>query len=321
MNNMPSHGMTLAPLKSGGKEPFTTWRAYIVAQLISVRTTLQQNKEFEYFFLIQGAGCLASFLISLLFVASNPVVAGDAGLTITRAFFFCPLAAILAWYSLTIIGWFQPHIAERMQLQLDTQILKDRNTLVMCLLYIMTFGSFIGYARAFAQLISTLFGRDPVAYSWLGPLFGSLMRVAGGFVADYLGGAVLTQISATIQVLSTLIVAIIIRVAQSSDDPSGQFGWFVFFFVVLFTATGLGNASTFKQMATLCADNPEKRGVMLGFTAAVAAYCAFIIPPLTSAGVQFGFIDVVFYIFAIYYGVCAGLNYLLYYRTDAPFPC
>jgi len=180
-------------------------------------------------------------------------------------------------------------------------ILRDGNTLIMCLLYIMTFGSFIGYSRAFAQLIGSLFGKDPVAYSWLGPLFGSLMRVAGGFVADYLGGATLTQISATVQVLSTLIVAIIIRVAQSSDDPSGQFGWFVFFFIVLFTATGLGNASTFKQMATLCKDDPEKRGSLLGFTAAIAAYCAFIIPTLTSAGVTYGFVDVVFYIFALYY--------------------
>jgi len=279
------------------------------------------TSNFGPFFAIQGAGYLVSFLISMLFIVSNPVVAGNPGLIIVRAFLLCPLACAMAGYSLKALGYFQPHIGERLQLQLQSGILREGNTLVMCLLYIMTFGSFIGYARAFGQLIATLFGKDPVSYSWIGPLCGSLMRVAGGFVADYLGGATLTQICATVQVLSTLIVAIVIRVAQSSDDPSGQFGWFVFFFVVLFTATGLGNASTFKQMATLCKDDPEKRGNMLGLTAAIAAYCAFIIPTLTSAGVTYGFVDVIFYIFALYYVLCAGLNYLFYFRAEAPFPC
>lgn len=316
MNNMPQHGV--APGKKNIKEPFTTWRIYVLDQVIAAQAA---TKEFKYFFMMQAGGYLASILISLLFIASNPVVFGNAALTIVRAFLLCPVALGMAAYSLKVLGWFQPHIKERMALQMDTGILKEGNTLLMCLFYIMTFGSFIGYARSFAQLIATLFGRDPVAFSWLGPFFGSIMRVAGGFLSDYLGGAALTQICATIQVLSTLTVAIIIRVAQSSDDPSGQFPWFVFFFIVLFTATGLGNASTFKQMATLCGDDIEKRGILLGLTAAIAAYCAFIIPTLTSAGVQYGFVDVVFYIFALYYGFCAGLNYWFYFRAEAPFPC
>jgi len=319
MNNMPNHGKVIAVAKSA-KEPCTTFSSYIADRLVSLHDTLKNN-DFKYFFMVQGAGYFASLLISLLFIASNPVVFGNAPLVIVRAFLLCPLALVVGAYSLKSIGWFQPHIAERLKEQMETEILKDGNTVIMCALYIMTFGSFIGYSRAFAELIAKVFSRDPVAYSWLGPFFGSIMRVAGGVLADRLGGAALTQICATIQVLSTLTVAIVIRVAQSSDDPSGQFGWFVFFFVILFTATGLGNASTFKQMATLCSDNPEKRGVMLGFTAAVAAYCAFIIPTLTSAGVQYGFVDVVFYAFAIYYGFCAFLNYFFYFRTDAPFPC
>lgn len=318
MNSIPGHGRTF-PKFSRTDAPATP-RAWVARRLALVIYHLRNNN-YNYFFLIQGAGYLACILVSLLFIASNPVVAGNPALIIVRAFLLCPFACSMAGFFLKMIGWFNPHIGKRLQLQLDTGILREGNTLVMSLLYIMTFGSFIGYARAFAQLIATLFGKDPVNYSWLGPLFGSLMRVAGGFVADYLGGAALTQIAATVQLVSTLIVAIIIRVAQSNDNPSEQFGWFVFFFIVLFTATGLGNASTFKQMATLCKDDPEKRGNLLGLTAAIAAYMAFIIPTMTSAGVTYGFVDVVFYIFAIYYGACAGLNYLFYYRENAPFPC
>jgi NNP family nitrate/nitrite transporter-like MFS transporter len=48
---------------------------------------------------------------------------------------------------------------------------------------------------------------------------------------------------------------------------------------------------------------------MLGFTAAIAAYGAFIIPTIFTAGIKGGFLDVCFYIFALYYLGCASLNY------------
>ena len=40
----------------------------------------------------------------------------------------------------------------------------------MCLLYLGTFGSFIGYAAGFPLLIKNQFpGVNPLAYAWLGP--------------------------------------------------------------------------------------------------------------------------------------------------------
>ncbi len=73
-------------------------------------------------------------------------------------------------------------------------------------------------------------------------------------------GAALTQICAIVQLLATLVVGIIYRVARGSDDTSTLFPTFIVFFVMLFTATGLGNGSTFKQIATLTRDSHEKRG-------------------------------------------------------------
>lgn len=61
-------------------------------------------------------------------------------------------------------------------------------------LYIATFGSFSGFSAVFALLIRQLYGKfegapDPLAFAYLGPLVGSLLRVAFGPLADKVGGA------------------------------------------------------------------------------------------------------------------------------------
>ena len=66
----------------------------------------------------------------------------------------------------------------------------------MSLLYIGTFGSFIGFGFAFGQVLQVQFADEfstPVkaAYlTFLGPLLGSLIRPVGGALADRLGGEV-----------------------------------------------------------------------------------------------------------------------------------
>src|ERR687884_255255 len=68
----------------------------------------------------------------------------------------------------------------------------------MSLLYIGTFGSFIGFGFAFGQVLQVQFADEfgtPVkaAYlTFLGPLLGSLIRPVGGALADRLGGARVT---------------------------------------------------------------------------------------------------------------------------------
>ena len=68
----------------------------------------------------------------------------------------------------------------------------------MSLLYIGTFGSFIGFGFAFGQVLQVQFAdtfATPVkaAYlTFLGPLLGSLIRPVGGTLADRFGGARVT---------------------------------------------------------------------------------------------------------------------------------
>jgi nitrate/nitrite transporter NarK len=311
MNNIPKHGTP--PLPAGSDEGLTkcgkVWHFFSTSDL-------------KYFAAMQVMGYFAALCVAVLFFVTNPTVLPMPGLIILRAFLLSMVAAAIAW--MLINGCFVVgggHIKERMKVQLDTEIFKDINTIFMTLLYIMTFGSFIGYANAFPTLITTVFKEDPANYAWMGATFGSLSRVVGGIIADFIGGALLTQIATTVQILATIIAGIIVRVAQGSDDTSDKFVPFVIFIVILFTATGVGNASTFKQMATLSKDDPERRGILLGFTAAVAAYGAFIIPTIFQATIKGGFLDDCFYIFALYYALCGIINYTFYLRKGAPFPC
>src|SRR4051794_4758847 len=67
---------------------------------------------------------------------------------------------------------------------------RDAHTWIMSLLYIGTFGSFIGFGFAFGQVLQVQFAGQfgtPVkaAYlTFLGPLLGSLIRPVGGALAD-----------------------------------------------------------------------------------------------------------------------------------------
>ena len=59
----------------------------------------------------------------------------------------------------------------------------------MCVLYLGTFGSFIGYAAGFsAAHQEPVPNVNPLAYAWLGPLVGAVIRPFGGWLADKLGG-------------------------------------------------------------------------------------------------------------------------------------
>ena len=72
---------------------------------------------------------------------------------------------------------------------------RDPHTWVMSLLYVGTFGSFIGYSFAFGLVLQNQFGRTPLQaadLTFIGPLLGSLVRPVGGRLADRFGGGGIT---------------------------------------------------------------------------------------------------------------------------------
>lgn len=86
---------------------------------------------------------------------------------------------------------------------------------------------------------------------------------------------------------------------------------------MLFTATGVGNGSTFRTISMVF--NKEQAGPVLGWTSAVAAYGAFIIPKVLGEQINLTTPENALYGFAIFYGVCILLNWFFYLRKNGQY--
>jgi len=215
------------------------------------------------------------------------------------------------------------------------KIFGNKHTWAMTVIYTMTFGSFIGYAATFALAIKVVFGfthvmgadgvidhsmanpNGPSAlmYAWMGPFIGALIRPVGGMIADKMGGAKVTQIISVVMVASALGVAYFLKLAYASATPEQYFLPFMVLFLILFAMTGIGNGSTFRTIAVVF--NKEQAGPVLGWTSAVAAYGAFIIPKVFGEQIKATTPEYALYGFAIFYGVCIAINWWFYLRPGA----
>lgn len=214
------------------------------------------------------------------------------------------------------------------------KIFGNKHTWAMTVIYTMTFGSFIGYAATFALAIKVVFGfqhlmvdgvmthntpnpdgPSALMFAWMGPFIGALIRPIGGMIADKLGGARVTQWISIAMVASALGVAYFLKQAYVSATPQDYFFPFMVLFLILFAMTGIGNGSTFRTIAVVF--NKEQAGPVLGWTAAVAAYGAFIIPKVFGEQIKAATPEYALYGFAIFYGVCILINWWFYLRPGA----
>lgn len=196
-------------------------------------------------------------------------------------------------------------------------ILTDKHNWIMTIIYTMTFGSFIGYSAAFPKLCQDIFpDADYRFYVFLGPALGALIRPIGGIISDKINsGAKVTMWSTIFQIIAALSVAYFVIQARSSADPLEY--WWPFFgaFMVLFLTTGIGNGSTFRSIPYIF--SKEKAGPVLGWTSAIAAYGAFIIPKVFGQQIKAGHPEYALYGFAIYYVICLILNWWYYQGPKA----
>ena len=215
------------------------------------------------------------------------------------------------------------------------RIFNNKHTWAMTVIYTMTFGSFIGYSAAFPLAIKVIFGFTHVAgpdgvlthdivnpngpsalmYAWMGPFIGALIRPVGGWISDKVGGAKVTQLGSLVMIASSLGVAHFMSQAYHSATPEEFFWPFFGLFIVLFTATGVGNGSTFRTIAMVF--DEEQAGPALGWTSAVAAYGAFIIPKVFGEQINAVTPEYALYGFAVFYFVCLVLNWWFYLRPNA----
>ena len=238
-----------------------------------------------------------------------------------------PIIAGVIWLTVLLLKWLPGEI--RPILARQYRIFSHRHTWIMSVIYTMTFGSFIGYSAGFALAIKVVFGfkhievdgvlthdtpnpdgPSALTFAWMGPFIGAFIRPIGGWISDRVGGARVTHYVSLVMTASALGVAYFLREAYRSETPEEFFVPFFLIFLLLFAASGIGNGSTFRTIAMVF--DSEQAGPVLGWTSAVAAYGAFVVPQEFGEQINGGTPEVALFGFAIFYLLCLGLNWWFY---------
>ena len=267
---------------------------------------------------IVGPWLMGFGLLGITFIAPQRQAGNEAIFVHNAAIFFVPwtiLAAILAFAYLKDVP-----VKANLRQQID--IFSNPNTWYMTMLYVLTFGLFSGFSAQFGLLINNTFGASSslatagfkdlplgATYAFLGPLIGSIIRVAWGPLCDKLSGGLWTFVSAVGMAVTLGWAALYLH----PTDPS-QFTPFLWAMLLMFFFAGIGNAGTFKQMPMIM---PKRQaGGAIGFTAAVASLGPFIVGvAIASLGTTAWF-----WISVAYCAVCVVICWLRYARPGAPFP-
>ncbi|MBV1946641.1 NarK/NasA family nitrate transporter [Streptomyces sp. BV129] len=197
-----------------------------------------------------------------------------------------------------------------------------RHTWLVSLLYVGTFGSFIGFSFAFGQVLQVQFAEEfgtPVSAAYLtflGPLLGSLVRPVGGRLADRFGGA-RVSLAAFAAMAGGALLALAASRAHSLP-------LFMTAFTALFVLSGLGNGSTYKMIPTLCRTAPDsgaRTSALIGFAGAVGAFGGVLVNiAFRQSFLAVGNGDAAYVAFVAAYVVCAGVTWAAYVRPEPRLP-
>lgn len=240
---------------------------------------------------------------------------------------FIVFISVAAWFMMNDIS------SAKASFKDQSVIFKRKHNWIMCILYMATFGSFIGFSAAFPMLIKSSFPEiNALKFAFLGPLVGALFRPLGGWIADKVGGARVTFWNYIVMVLAVMSVMYFLP----SESHAGSFGGYFISFMVLFITTGIGNGSTFSMIPVIFKTflerlKPSKVGTeelfveirkesaaVVGFTAAIAAYGAFFVPKMFGSGLG---VNGTFIALIVFYILCIVLTWWYYSRGNAEIPC
>ncbi|HAY08208.1 MAG TPA: MFS transporter [Hyphomonas sp.] len=262
------------------------------------------------------------------FLGGQPQVTEDGGeLFLQNAGFvwvpFIIASAFAAWFGMNDLSSAKASFSDQ------AVIFKRKQNWIMCWLYTGTFGSFIGFSAAFPLLTKTQFPDvNVLQIAFLGPLVGALSRSLTGWISDRFGGARVTLVVFLLMMAGTVSVLYFL---ENKEAPGAFVGFFISF-IVLFFATGVGNASTFQMIPAIMrqeinrlepgmneADRlrqaEKESAAITGFTSAIAAYGAFFIPK--SFGMSLaasGSAAPALYGFLAFYVSCLLITWFVYAR-------
>ncbi|EHM1790213.1 NarK family nitrate/nitrite MFS transporter [Salmonella enterica subsp. enterica serovar Thompson] len=272
---------------------------------------------------------LVIFLPIFTFLGVRGVPQPDGSLLAltNAAWIWVPLLAVAtlaAWFGMNDIGSSKASVVSQLP------VLKRLHLWLLSLLYLATFGSFIGFSAGFAMLAKTQFPDvNILQLAFFGPFIGALSRSAGGVISDKFGGVRVTLINFIFMALFTALLFLTLP-----GSGAGSFSAFYLVFMGLFLTAGLGSGSTFQMIAVIFRQitlyNVKLRGgsdeqaqreavtdtaAALGFISAIGAVGGFFIPKafgtsLALTGSPVGAMK----IFLLFYIACVLLTWLVYGR-------
>lgn len=228
------------------------------------------------------------------------------------------IMTLLAWFGMNDLSGAKASFKEQ------SVIFGRQHNWIMCILYLATFGSFIGFSAAFPMVIKQSFPEvDPLKVAFLGPLVGALFRPVGGWLSDKLGGARVTLYNYIIMTAAVVAVMYFLK--------AGNFTGYFACFMVLFITTGIGNGSTFRMIPVIFRTMHERlnspdlinqarkeAAAVVGFAGGFAAYGGFVIPKMFGSGLG---VNGTFIALIVFYVVCIVLTWWYYSRKGAEYPC
>jgi NNP family nitrate/nitrite transporter-like MFS transporter len=202
--------------------------------------------------------------------------AGNSG-AVLAVLFAPPLAATYGWKSVYGIAIFpmilamillqifakEPPDIEKKSFKDYMKILVDRDAWVFNLMYMLTFGGYIGLTSFLPTLFHDQYGipKEQVGqYSAVIIIMASILRIVGGWMADRIGGLKLLYI------LGFVIIAATGAAAVLPPNP-----WvMVSILVVCFSAMGAGNGAVFQLVPLRFRTTTAVAGSLVGEIGALA---------------------------------------------------
>jgi MFS transporter, NNP family, nitrate/nitrite transporter len=212
---------------------------------------------------------------------------------------------------------------------------RDPHTWIMSLLYIGTFGSFIGFGFAFGQALQVQFTsdfptpRDAAELTFIGPLLGSLIRPVGGKLADRFGGATVTFWNFVLMAAGAVVVLV---ASQQKSLPIYLIG-----FVALFVFSGVGNGSTYKMIPAIfrskgrlahqagtvtpeiaARDARRLAGAVIGIAGAIGAFGGVLVNlTFRQSFLDTGNAEAAYVGFIVWYAICFAVTWFVYLRPGS----
>ncbi len=210
------------------------------------------------------------------------------------------------------------------------RVMKENHTWIIALLYIGTFGSFIGFGFAFGQVLQVQFSRKPIeaAYlTFLGPLLGSVVRPYGGKLADKFGGSRVTFFNFMAMALGASLVLI---AALQKALPLYLVG-----FILLFVFSGIGNGSVYKMIPAIfqakaahkveggmdfsaaATEAQRLSGALIGVAGAMGGLGGVLVNlAFRQSFLSTGNANAAYISFITFYAICCAVTYAVYIRQS-----